>query len=247
MTQDRIIHDQGRDAFDFIDAVSDLHDPDEIIARFHRAVARYGYATFIITGLPGLTEPFETRVLTRHWPDAWFRIYAAETYILDDPVGWHCRVAPAPFAWSEAPFDPGRQPRSRRIMEEAASFGMKDGLCVPVHGLQGLDWCVSLGGPDPDLSPRARAAVHLMALYAFDGLRRRLLNPDPPPPRRLTAREREVIAWTAAGKSAWEASCILGIAEDTVNKHAASAARKLNAANKTQAVAEAIRRHEIPW
>lgn len=38
---------------------------------------------------------------------------------------------------------------------------------------------------------------------------------------------------------------ILNIAEDTVNKHIASAMRKLNVYSRAQAVAESIRRGEI--
>jgi DNA-binding CsgD family transcriptional regulator len=57
----------------------------------------------------------------------------------------------------------------------------------------------------------------------------------------LTAREREVLAWISLGKSAWEIGEILGIAKRTVDEHAQTAARKLGAANRTQAVAIAIR------
>jgi DNA-binding CsgD family transcriptional regulator len=57
----------------------------------------------------------------------------------------------------------------------------------------------------------------------------------------LTAREREVLAWIALGKSAWEIGEILGIAKRTVDEHAQTAARKLGAANRTQAVAIAVR------
>jgi DNA-binding CsgD family transcriptional regulator len=57
----------------------------------------------------------------------------------------------------------------------------------------------------------------------------------------LTAREREVLTWIALGKSAWEIGEILGIAKRTVDEHAQTAARKLGAANRTQAVAIAVR------
>jgi LuxR family quorum sensing-dependent transcriptional regulator len=53
------------------------------------------------------------------------------------------------------------------------------------------------------------------------------------------------MTWTAAGKSAWEVSCILNISANTANKHISSATRKLDTVNKTQAVAEALRRGEI--
>jgi LuxR family quorum sensing-dependent transcriptional regulator len=54
-----------------------------------------------------------------------------------------------------------------------------------------------------------------------------------------------VLCWTAAGKTAWDTGGILNIAEDTVNKHMASAMRKLNVYSRTHAVAESIRRGEI--
>jgi DNA-binding CsgD family transcriptional regulator len=56
----------------------------------------------------------------------------------------------------------------------------------------------------------------------------------------LSARELDCLKWTAAGKTAWEASVILGITERTVRFHLNAARIKLNCANTTQAVAEAI-------
>jgi DNA-binding CsgD family transcriptional regulator len=67
----------------------------------------------------------------------------------------------------------------------------------------------------------------------------RLRRPNDQPS--LTAREREVLTWIALGKSAWEIGEILGIAKRTVDEHAQTAARKLGAANRTQAVAIAVR------
>jgi LuxR family transcriptional regulator, quorum-sensing system regulator BjaR1 len=67
----------------------------------------------------------------------------------------------------------------------------------------------------------------------------RLRRPNDQP--NLTAREREVLAWISRGKSAWEIGEILGIAKRTVDEHAQTAARKLGAANRTQAVAIAVR------
>jgi DNA-binding CsgD family transcriptional regulator len=64
---------------------------------------------------------------------------------------------------------------------------------------------------------------------------------QPRDPPNLTAREREVLTWISLGKSAWEIGEILGIAKRTVDEHAQTAARKLGAANRTQAVAIAVR------
>ena len=54
--------------------------------------------------------------------------------------------------------------------------------------------------------------------------------------RDLSLREREVLRWTAAGKTAAEVGRILGISVRTVNFHIAGTLVKFNVGNKTQAV-----------
>ena len=61
----------------------------------------------------------------------------------------------------------------------------------------------------------------------------------------LTPREREVLTWVAQGKSAWEIGEILRIGKRTVDEHVQTATRKLNAANRVQAVAIALRERII--
>ena len=57
----------------------------------------------------------------------------------------------------------------------------------------------------------------------------------------LTPREKEVLAWTAKGKTAWEVGEILHISKRTVDAHLQAAALKLGTINKTQTVAVALR------
>ena len=56
----------------------------------------------------------------------------------------------------------------------------------------------------------------------------------------LSDRERQVLRWTAAGKTSSETGAILGISARTVNYHMTSILLKLNAVNKTQAVVKAV-------
>jgi DNA-binding CsgD family transcriptional regulator len=56
----------------------------------------------------------------------------------------------------------------------------------------------------------------------------------------MSARELDCLKWTAAGKTAWEASIILGISERTVRFHLNAAREKLHCATTTQAVAKAV-------
>jgi len=95
-------------------------------------------------------------------------------------------------------------------------------------------------GTDVDLAANAKPGLHLISLYAFERMRQLLgRKSEVKPP--LTPREREVLAWSAQGKSAWEIGTILSVGKRTVDEHAQTAMRKLGAVNRTQAVAIALR------
>ena len=57
---------------------------------------------------------------------------------------------------------------------------------------------------------------------------------------RLSKRQQEVLQWAAVGKTDWEIGMILGISESAVKFHFEIARKKLNATNRTHAVARAI-------
>jgi LuxR family quorum-sensing transcriptional regulator LasR len=59
-------------------------------------------------------------------------------------------------------------------------------------------------------------------------------------PVRLSPRQREVLAWSAEGKTTWETSVIIKCTEATVNYHLRQVIRKLEATNKTHAVSRAL-------
>jgi DNA-binding CsgD family transcriptional regulator len=71
---------------------------------------------------------------------------------------------------------------------------------------------------------------HILRINGYDSERELLVS----------ARELDCLKWTAAGKTAWEASVILGISERTVRFHLNAAREKLKCTNTTQAVAKAI-------
>ncbi len=70
-------------------------------------------------------------------------------------------------------------------------------------------------------------------------------GPVPAEHHSLTLREREVLWWAAQGKSALDIAGILSITKRTVDEHIQNAARRLDASNRTQAVAIALRERLI--
>jgi DNA-binding CsgD family transcriptional regulator len=130
----------------------------------------------------------------------------------------------------------------RRIVHEATDFGMQSGFVVPILGFRTGTTFVTVAGTDVDLSARARAELHLAAVYAHTRIRALAITKRRPlvmPP--LSHRERECLAWVATGKSDWEIGEILSISEKTANAHIERAKTKFGVPTRLQAVVLALR------
>ena len=228
----------AEEAFAFIESLDLLASPEAVMDAMEKALSLFGFENFIMTGLPGPRERFEQAVLARKWPEGWFEIYAREDYVRVDPIIRQCRNTVQPFEWREAALDPQNEPRALEVMNRAVDYRMREGFCLPVHGINGYEACLSMSGTSLDLSSRTKTALHLMSMYAFERIRSQI-GPAPRS-KSLTSREKEMLVWAAAGKSAADTGEILGITERTVTAHIVSACHKLEASNKTHAVARAL-------
>jgi LuxR family quorum sensing-dependent transcriptional regulator len=239
------VFDPGRAAFDFIDEIAGMTDQQSVITRLDQEFAKFGFTAWVITGLPTPGGGrIEEMMLLNGWNPAWSNHYFKHNLVKDDPVGAFCFKSIGPFEWREAPYDPVRWPEAKQLMNAAADVGMRHGFCVPIHTPAGFQAVVSVAGEHVDLSPYAKRALHLMALYAHDKAVA-VVRPHESRRRLLTKREREILSWTAVGKTAWEISRILGISEATVVDHLRAAAIKLETPNKVATVVAALRRGEI--
>lgn len=240
----------GGESHCFSRALKFVEDTDKIAcisaltSEFHDEIGQFGFETFIVTGVPRLANRFSQLILSKRWPSEWSELYVSRNYIESDPVARLCHTTNRMFLWSDAPYDRSRERRACEVMQAASEFGMSDGLCVPVHGIYGLDACISLGGRDFSKDPHTHATIQLIALYIFQKMVR-LSAPAQQRAPALSSREREVMSWTAIGKSAWEIGQILSISSETVNKHIANSLRKLDASNKAHGVANALLNKEI--
>jgi LuxR family quorum sensing-dependent transcriptional regulator len=200
-------------------------------------ISRFGFESFILTGLPAQGIDVEPLVILNRWPDAWTDRYREQNYFSDDPVSRWSLSRTRPFLWREAQRSDGSR-RAAQIAGEAWEHGLADGIAYPLRGNAG-GAVISLAS---DYSFRAdehtKASLFLACSYykmAVEDLVRR-----PPPRHDLTRREMEVLRWTAVGKTAWETSEILSIAEATVKAHLAAIREKLGVATTIQAVAVQI-------
>jgi LuxR family quorum sensing-dependent transcriptional regulator len=230
--------------FEFVETCESLTSVDAVMSAVRSIVAELGFSSFIVTGLPLANRPLEPLVLLNSWPDGWFERYASQDYFAIDPVGQNVLATSSPFRWGNAPYRVDRI-LSKRMMGEAIEFGLVDGFCVPIYSATGWQSAFSFASNHRlDAGPKELAAAHFLAVTAYGRLRM-LLGDEPRLRRKLTPREREILTWAAAGKSAWETSSILGISEATVITHLENTRRKLNVANTTQAVVVALQTGEL--
>jgi LuxR family quorum sensing-dependent transcriptional regulator len=227
----------GWEAFAFIEELNRLTCPEAVMKATERILAGYGFGQLLIAGLA--EERFDEEVLGSGWPAEFMELYTRQRFIRFDPVVRQCRRSSGPFFWHAGLYVDDPEPGVHEVLRCAAEYGITQGFVVPIHAPHGSVAAVSMSGAARDLPDRIKPVLHLIALYAFDRMQQLCSPPNGKP--RLTVREREVLAWTAQGKSAWEIGEILAIAKRTVDEHAQTACRKLGAANRTQAVAIALR------
>jgi LuxR family quorum sensing-dependent transcriptional regulator len=234
----------ARDVFDFIDRLDRMLTVGAVMEATAHMLAGYGFAHFSFSGIPHNADSLPGIVMAHRIPAELFEVYVKRRYADIDPCMRHLKQTTQPFNWVDVPYNSEREPRAAELMALVTDFGLSQGLFVPIPSPAGTFGNVWMAGPKPDLTARTRPALHLISLYAFDRIHRIVGSPPNQRPR-LTPREREVLLWTACGKSAWEIGEILGIAKRTVDDHAQSAFHKLGAANRTQAVAIAVRERLI--
>jgi len=179
------------------------------------------------------------------YPDDWRDVYEGANYMALDPTIAHCQKSTIPILWSAIPRE---DQKINEFLGSAHDHGLRGGISVPIQGL-GREWGMLSFSIDKDIEQsRSIELASLSLLYApfIHEAVRRLVHEDNKREKggdgsfKLTARETEVLVWTAEGKTAGEISIILSIAERTVVFHLQNVARKLDVANRTHAVAKAI-------
>lgn len=231
--------------FAAISAIDDSPSSDRALEVFQGVLNRYGLNSFLITGLPVPQDSeWHRAILHDGWASEWFARYESEGHFLYDPCAARSRLAAEPFLWHE--LRAGRlTTRASLVMDEAAEFGMKDGLCVPIHIPLSGPAVVTAASDRMEIPPGTMPLIEALCVHLFRKISRLESKPGTEEHKPLTPRERELLQWSADGKSADDISCILGVTTNTVESHHRNIREKLTATNVAHAIVKALRRHEI--
>jgi LuxR family transcriptional regulator len=215
-------------------------EPSEAIAfeGIERAARALGFE-YVAYGmrmpLP-LTRP--RTLMVNNYPGAWRTHYEREGYLAIDPTVRHGARSQAPIVWSRELFA-----ASPRLWDDAQSAGLRVGWAKSTLDRHGGGMLSLARDREPLEEAELRAKelrLRWLANVAHLALSRVLARQEAVEDRpALTAREIEVLRWTAEGKTSGDISCILNVSVDTINFHIKNAVEKLGSPNRTAAAVRA--------
>jgi LuxR family transcriptional regulator, quorum-sensing system regulator BjaR1 len=247
---------------DLIDRVEACQTIEELKETLQFIAEQFGFSAFNFfdNGRAHQEVPFFMGTLRQDFIEG----YVEQDLLRVDPCVSIARRSNTAFTWKdvEVPqYRGARKSGAQRTMEFAEDHGYQEGFIVPFH------FADRLGRPNSCLVvffwsstrqkfqflvSRRRYDIHLIMIYWAqravdivgekfrDGARFSNGNGYYRYSELLTDRERDVLAWAARGKTRQDTATILKLSEDTVKTHLTSCLQKLEANNKTQAVAKAI-------
>lgn len=216
---------------------SNAQTEHELLMHVERAAMALGFEYVAYGFQPSYPVNDPKTVLLNNYPKAWQERYAQADYLRVDPTVTQAYQSESPMLWSDRLFvsSPG-------LWEDAQDHGLAVGWAKSNWGSGG----VGLLTFARSYEPLSRAELHLnepkmvwLTEAAHPVLVQRVAEDLSALAESLTAREIEMLKWSADGKSAQDIASILVISMNTVNFHLKNAVKKLGVANKTAAVARA--------
>ncbi|MEX6506130.1 LuxR C-terminal-related transcriptional regulator [Jiella sp. M17.18] len=197
----------------------------------------YGFSHAAAFALPSTDDTgLATRLLVSNWSPAFVRAY--------DQLGLHrfkivvgtLRSDPLPFVWDIDTLYGADEPEPTPAAKLLLAEDYRAGVICPVHGLTAFNGALSFAGKAPDLSAGAVRELQLFA-FCFFGLLAAARFEENQKNNPLSPRERDCLKLAMLGKTSSEIGMILSLSEYTVSQYLTAAQRKMNASNRTHAVA----------
>lgn len=225
---------------DVLNASANAKSEREFFYEIQRAAYDIGFEYCAYGMRLALPASRPTYFLVSNYPADWCTRYEHMGYVEKDPTVIHGSRSREPLVWSDNLFV-----SSPELWEEAKSYGLKVGWAQANPTRNGVAGMLSLARSQEPLSEAELEAKSLrlrwLSSIAHVGFQRLVDTRSIVCPQiiELTSREKEVLKWSAAGKTIPDISNILLISANTVRFHTRNMLEKLNVVNRTAAVARA--------
>lgn len=225
-----------RNVFNRFQETQDSTDVERLLASETQGMAFEYYSLCIRHPVP-FTRPKITLFTT--YREDWTQHYQAENFFAIDPVLNPNNFHHGYLAWSDELFS-----ATPDFWDAARDFGLKNGVTQTVMAPGRALGFLSVSNQhareawltEDELALRLHylAELSMMALVRMNSPAMSGLE------MKFSKREREILQWTAEGKTSSEIAMILSISENTVNFHQKNMQKKFNAPNKTQVACYAV-------
>ncbi|QLF69539.1 autoinducer binding domain-containing protein [Peteryoungia desertarenae] len=207
-----------------------------------RLVERYFSRTFMVVNMPSVTSrELSPNSIITNWPADLLTEYDGAAMLTRSTILERLRRSSTPLQYDmddAAAKEPSDNTSSVKALFHR--FNMNRGAYFPVHDAGGTRGAVSLHGNRSAFSAAEMIELSYISIHVYNRLAQ-IRDMDVRTSDVLTEREIDCLNWTSAGKTSVEIAEILGLSEHTINHYLNRATKKLDAVNRTQAVAKAIR------
>ena len=240
-----------KDVQSFIDISRGLRNPADLEALLQSITKEMGFDHFALMQHVDLT-PFQKEldhmttgqlIGLSDYPEPWVEQYIGDNIVTYDPVLLASHRTNVGFAWSELDKLIELQRVHHEQLERGRKAGIGDGFTVPsnVPG-EANGSCNFVVKSGRELPEKELMMAQLVGSYAFEAGRTIITHAktDIVERTKLTPRQVECIILVGRGKTDWEISRILGIAESTVKDYINDAKSRYNVVKRVQMVIRAI-------
>jgi LuxR family transcriptional regulator, quorum-sensing system regulator SolR len=217
----------------------DGNTPEEVFSAIAIVASKLGFEYCV----HGVRMPIPiTRPTTQFFSNyslEWQMRYAEQGYLAIDPTVAQGMRSSEPFLWSDEFFS-----EVPAFWEDAKAHGIRQGWAKSTRDAEGIFSLLVLARSAPEISQKEleEKSTYMFGLVeeshqAMNQVITKFKLESKGVP--LTARESEVLRWTADGKTSADIAQILNISERTVNFHVSQTIEKLGVNNKTSAAVKA--------
>lgn len=231
-------------AMRFVRIVEEVRTRDDLAIAMTAVTSRLGFQYFALTHHVDIVEASGTAIRLHDYPAQWADYYDGHGLGVSDPVHRASHVTGAGFVWSDLGSMIPLTSADRQMLDLGRAQGIGNGFTVPSHVPgEARGSCSFVNDAARPVPATMLPLAQFAGTFAFEGARRlwsRRGHPVAPIRPVLTDRQRDCLLWAARGKTDWEISGILEIAQETVIRHLKDARERYGVHNRTSLVIRAM-------